>query len=209
MGLMLTRNRGHSGSDSYTNPAQSLARLVSFPAGAAMSQPTGPADLEPLVLVELRRHDESAGAEPCLRLPLSADQRTSLRGHRRSACGRDLLLQLPRGAALEPGDRLMPEGGGPTVLVVAAPEPLLLVRSADPLALLQAAYHLGNRHVPLELHASELRLRLDNVLEDLLLQRGLAVERVEGPFLPEAGAYVSGGHSHEHPPQGPPPGRLP
>jgi len=198
-----------------------------------MPHPTGPATpefpSEPLVLVELRRHDESAGSEPGLRLPLSADQRSSLRGHRRSACGRDLLLQLPRGAALEPGDRLLPEGGAPPVVVEAAPEPLLLVRSIDPLALLQAAYHLGNRHVPLELREGELRLRLDNVLEDLLLQRGLAVERVEGPFLPEAGAYASGGHSqgqghshgqdhshaqdhshgHGHLPLVPPPGPLP
>jgi urease accessory protein len=164
------------------------------PAGSATPDPLS----APLVLVELRRHDPSALSEPSLRLPLSADQRTSLRGHRRSACGRDLLLQLPRGAALEPGDRLLPEAGGPAVVVEAAPEPLLLVRSADPLALLQAAYHLGNRHVPLELHAGELRLRLDTVLEDLLLQRGLAVERVEGPFLPEAGAYASGGHAHEN-----------
>jgi urease accessory protein len=107
------------------------------------------------------------------------------------------------------------------VVVVAAAEPLLLVRSADPLALLQAAYHLGNRHVPLELRAGELRLRLDNVLEDLLRRRGLAVERVEGPFLPEPGAYASGGHSHgqdhsqrlghshEHLPLVRPPGPLP
>ncbi len=167
-----------------------------------MPQPTGPGTPEshsgPLVLVELRRHDEPAGSEPWLRLPMSADQRTSLRGHRRSRCGRDLLLQLPRGAALEPGDRLLPEAGGPSVMVEAALEPLLLVRSADPLALLQAAYHLGNRHVPLELHAGELRLGLDTVLEDLLLQRGLTVERVEGPFLPEAGAYATGSHGHGH-----------
>ena len=79
--------------------------------------------------------------------------------------------------------------------VEAAPEALLLVRGPDPLALLQAAYHLGNRHVAMELHPSELRILEDSVLADLLRQRGLAVEPVEAPFEPEAGAYA-GGHSH-------------
>ncbi|MBW4529739.1 MAG: urease accessory protein UreE [Aphanothece saxicola GSE-SYN-MK-01-06B] len=158
----------------------------------------------PLVLVRHLRQGEVSGPdpsplpEPPLRLPLRADERTSLRGHRRSACGRDLLLQLPRGAALEPGDRLAPEAGGPLVVVEAAAEPLLVVRAADPLALLQAAYHLGNRHVAMELHRDELRLGVDNVLEDLLRQRGLAVEQVMGPFLPEPGAYEPSGHTHGH-----------
>ncbi|KAF0654844.1 urease accessory protein UreE [Cyanobium sp. Copco_Reservoir_LC18] len=156
----------------------------------------------PLVLVRcLGRHqgpEPEPWPEPPLRLPLRADERTSLRGHRRSACGRDLLLQLPRGAALEPGDRLAPEGGGPLVVVEAAPEPLLVARASDPLALLQAAYHLGNRHVALELRRDELRLGIDSVLEDLLRHRGLTVERITGPFLPEAGAYAPSGHDHHH-----------
>jgi urease accessory protein len=158
----------------------------------------------PLVLVHRLGHGLAAGsvtaplAEAPLRLSLSADQRTSLRGHRRSACGRDLLLQLPRGGALEPGDQLAPEAGGPLVVVEAASEPLLVVRATDPLALLQAAYHLGNRHVAIELHPGELRLCIDNVLEDLLQQRGLTVARITAPFLPEPGAYESPGHGHDH-----------
>ena len=130
-----------------------------------------------------------------LRLQLTADQRTSLRGHRRSACGRDLVLQLPRGAALQPGEWLSTASGDGLVRVEAAPEALLLVRSPDPLALLQAAYHLGNRHVAMELHPGELRILDDSVLADLLRQRGLELEVVEAPFEPEAGAYA-GGHSH-------------
>ena len=141
-----------------------------------------------------RDGERDGGVEP-LRLLLTADQRTSLRGHRRSACGRDLVLQLPRGAALQPGEWLSTASGDGLVRVEAAPEALLLVRSPDPLALLQAAYHLGNRHVAMELHPSELRILEDSVLADLLRQRGLAVERVEAPFEPEAGAYA-GGHSH-------------
>jgi urease accessory protein len=157
----------------------------------------------PLVLVRHLRHGEAPGPEPAaadppLQLLLQADERTSLRGHRRSACGRDLLLQLPRGAALEPGDRLAAEAGGPVVMVEAADEPLMVVRAADPLALLQAAYHLGNRHVAIELHRDELRLGVDSVLEDLLRHRGLTVERLTGPFRPEPGAYERSGHAHDH-----------
>jgi urease accessory protein len=136
----------------------------------------------------------------CLRLPLSADQRTSCRGHRRSACGRDLVLQLPRGAALEPGAVLLSRDASVAVRVEAAPEALLRVRSADRLALLQAVYHLGNRHVAMELHADQLLLLQDSVLEDLLRQRGLSVERLQAPFRPEAGAYAGApaGHAHHH-----------
>jgi urease accessory protein len=155
--------------------------------------------LASLVLVHRLATGEPGGAQGCevepLRLLLTADQRTSLRGHRRSACGQDLVLQLPRGAALQPGEALSTASGDRLVRVEAAPEALLLVRSPDPLALLQAAYHLGNRHVAMELHPGELRILEDSVLADLLRQRGLAVERLKAPFEPEAGAYGSG-HSH-------------
>ena len=82
------------------------------------------------------------------------------------------------------------------VQVEAAAEPVMQVRSADPLALLQAVYHLGNRHVAMELHADRLVLLQDSVLADLLRQRGLAVELAELPFQPEAGAYEGLGHHH-------------
>jgi urease accessory protein len=131
-----------------------------------------------------------------LRLPLDADQRTSLRGHRRSACGRDLVLQLPRGAALQPGELLRSDDGTVLVQVEAAAEPVMEVRSADPLALLQAAYHLGNRHVAMELHVDRLVLLQDSVLADLLRKRGLQVELLQLPFQPEAGAYEGLGHHH-------------
>ena len=133
-----------------------------------------------------------------LQLLLAADERTSLRGHRRSACGRDLLLQLPRGAALRPGERLLSHDGAVQVQVQAAPEPVMQVRSADPLALLQAAYHLGNRHVAMELHADRLVVLQDPVLAELLRQRGLTVDLLQLPFQPEAGAYEGLGHHHAH-----------
>ena len=141
-----------------------------------------------------------AGVLRRLQLSLSADQRTSLRGHRRSSCGQDLLLQLPRDAALQPGEWLLSDDAQVAVAVVAAPEPLLRVTAAaDPLALMQAAYHLGNRHVALELHPDHLLLQHDTVLLDLLRRRGLGVEAIEAPFLPESGAYAAvEGHGHHH-----------
>jgi urease accessory protein len=137
---------------------------------------------------------------PTLQLALTADERTRLRGLRQSVCGRDLLLQLPRGEALEPEEWLGNAEGEPLVQVVAAPEPLLVVTASDPLTLLQAAYHLGNRHVSLELQPGELRLLEDSVLERMLRQRGLTLNRQLAPFLPEAGAYSPSGHHHSHAP---------
>lgn len=169
-----------------------------------MSTPpsTSSAPAAPPLQLELRGQAPGLGGVaadvPLLQLPLSAQERTSLRGRRRSSCGRELLLQLPRGSALEPGEGLMPADGSVLVVVEPAPEPLLVVRSPDPLVLLQAAYHLGNRHVSLELRAGELRLLEDGVLEELMRQRGLLIERQVAPFLPEPGAYATVGQHHDH-----------
>lgn len=135
-------------------------------------------------------------AAPCWQLPLTAEERSRCRGRRRCANGQEVLLQLPRGEPLQPGQWLC--GDDPEVLwvqVQAAAEPLLRVRADDALALLQAAYHLGNRHVALEIQDAELRLLEDPVLADLLRHRGLEVERLTAPFQPETGAY---GHAHSH-----------
>lgn len=134
-------------------------------------------------------------------LALTAEERTRLRGLRRTRCGRAVLLQLPRGEALAPGEWLGPAPELPLVQVQAAPEPLIQVRSGDPLALLQAAYHLGNRHVAMEIHPGELRLLADPVLVHLLEHRGLQVAPLEAPFLPESGAYGPSHHpapGHDH-----------
>ena len=173
-----------------------------------MTQNDAPQPAAPVVLVRRIASADLGGATGApsdssgsrLRLPLTADQRSSLRGHRRSSCGRDLVLQLPRGEALQPGDTLFSADGAVQVLVEAAPEPVMRVRSADPLALLQAAYHLGNRHVAMELHPDHLVLLQDSVLADLLRHRSLQVECCQAPFLPEAGAYagLGGAHSHSH-----------
>ena len=132
-------------------------------------------------------------------LPLTAEERTRFRGRRLAADGQPLLLQLPRAEPLQPGEWLLaPEPEPLWLQVQAAPEPLLQVQAADGLALLQAAYHLGNRHVALEIRADGLRLLQDPVLAELLRGRGLRVEPLIAPFLPEGGAYA--GHSHSHDP---------
>ena len=129
-------------------------------------------------------------------LPLTAEQRTVLRGRRSTACGREVLLQLPRHGPLEPGDQLCNADASVRVEVEAALEDLLQVQAPTSLDLLAAAYHLGNRHVALELHDQELLLLDDSVLAEMLKGRGLVVISCRRPFLPEGGAYAD--HSHRH-----------
>ena len=147
---------------------------------------------EPVLVLEQRLAPNAL--RPDLRLPLTADERTVLRGRRRTLCGRDVLLQLPRDQSLQPGEQLCDADGITRVEVTAAPEALLRVQAATPLELMQAAYHLGNRHVALELHEQELLLPEDSVLATMLEGRGLTVSRCLQPFAPEGGAY--GGHQH-------------
>jgi urease accessory protein len=160
-----------------------------------MSYAASPQATNPTPLLLCRRLPVSEPVAGALRLALGAEERTGLRGLRHSSCGRALLLQLPRGEALVPGELLAPAEGEQLVQVEAAPEALLRVRAHRPLALLQAAYHLGNRHVAMEIHTNELRLLRDSVLAQMLAHRGLAVEAMVAPFYPEGGAY---GHSHSH-----------
>lgn len=95
------------------------------------------------------------------------------------------------------GDLLIGEATTPQVLVKAAIEDLLLVRAESILELIQASYHLGNRHVDLELHSKELYLLEDPVLAEMLRGRGLSVTKEKKTFFPEFGAYSRvNGHRH-------------
>ncbi len=125
---------------------------------------------------------------------MSADERNYLRGRRQTTCGQEVLLQLPREGVLMHGDLLSDAKSHTIVLVKAAIEDLLVIRSTSILELTRASYHLGNRHVNLELHSNEIYLLEDPVLENLLLIRGLEVEKVKKPFFPELGAYSQLGH---------------
>lgn len=127
-------------------------------------------------------------------LSLTADERTRSRHRFTTVDGTELQLILPRGTQLRDGDLLSTENGDALVRVLARPEPVLTVRTADPDALARAAYHLGNRHVALELGSGYLRLSPDSVLAEMLTQLGLKVIEEIAPFQPEAGAYA--GHTH-------------
>jgi urease accessory protein len=117
--------------------------------------------------------------------------------------GRQILLQLPRGTVLRHGTRLRASDGS-VVEVRAAKETLSVVESQSSVSLARAAYHLGNRHVPLQLDAHGLRYQHDHVLDQMLVGLGLLPRVFEGPFEPEHGAYGHGtehatsAHGHEH-----------
>ena len=145
-------------------------------------------------VIILDRRIEASATEGVLQLPLTAEQRRVFRGRRQTRCGCTVLLQLPRCGVLWPGEQLTDAAQSLRVEVTAAPEALLKVMADSPRALLQAAYHLGNRHVALEVHDRELLLLNDVVLSRMLEARGLRLTRCTGPFAPEAGAY--GEHQH-------------
>ena len=116
--------------------------------------------------------------------------------------GRTLGVFLPRGTLVRGGDVLVADDGS-LVLVQAAPQPVLEVRHCSahgsPFDLLRAAYHLGNRHVALELQPDHLKLEPDHVLADMLRQQHLIVTEGLSAFEPEGGAYGGGGgHGHGH-----------
>ncbi len=129
-----------------------------------------------------------------LELPFESRQKTRLRA--KLASGEEVALMLARGEVLRGGD-LVTASDGRVIEIVARPEQLLHVECADPTALARAAYHLGNRHVPVEVGEGFLRIAADHVLEKLLNGLGAKVTGIEAPFEPEAGAYA-GAHSHRH-----------
>ncbi|MBK7474043.1 MAG: urease accessory protein UreE [Betaproteobacteria bacterium] len=110
--------------------------------------------------------------------------------------GEEAGLFLERGTVLADGDEL--EGGdGRIVCVVAAAEDVYVVRPTAACTLVQAAYHLGNRHVPVEIGTGFLKIERDAVLRDMLERAGALVSEESAPFQPEPGAY-GGGHRHGH-----------
>jgi len=110
--------------------------------------------------------------------------------------GLEFLLDLENAVALRGGDALVLEDGS-LIEVVAAPEPLLEIRGADPLHLVRIAWHLGNRHLPTQIVGKGLRIRRDHVIEAMVKGLGARVIEIEAPFDPEGGAYAAA-HDHEH-----------
>ncbi len=128
-------------------------------------------------------------------LQLAFEQRRKARQRTALVTGEEVALFLDRGAILRGGDCLVADNGQ-VVRVVAAPEALMEVKSGDAGVLARAAYHLGNRHCPVEIGEGWLRFPADHVLGEMLLGMGLAVTSISAPFEPEAGAYAAGHHHH-------------
>ena len=112
--------------------------------------------------------------------------------------GEEAGLFLERGSILRHGDLLLADDGR-VVEVQAATETVSTVRTDNGLLLARACYHLGNRHVALQIGPGWLRYAHDHVLDDMLRGFGLRITVEQAPFEPEGGAYVAASHSHAHP----------
>jgi urease accessory protein len=133
---------------------------------------------------------------------LDWDVRQKSRFHCTDSQGRQFGVFLPRGTVVRGGDVLVAEDGS-LLKVIAAPQPVLVIthcsQHGTPFDLTRAAYHLGNRHVPIELKPDHLKIEPDHVLAAMLRQMHLIVREENAAFEPEGGAYAAGGHAaHGH-----------
>ena len=147
---------------------------------------------------------QGAGLAPVLvkratTVELDWDVRQKSRFDATDSAGRALGVFLPRGTLVRGGDVLVAEDGS-LIQVVAAPQPVLVITACSQhgsaFDLTRAAYHLGNRHVPIELKPDHLKIEPDHVLADMLRAMHLTVREALEAFEPEGGAYAAGGHSH-------------
>ncbi len=120
-------------------------------------------------------------------------RRLSMRG----VHGTAFLLDLPEAIVLRGGDALVLEDGG-LVEVVAAPEPLVEITGASEATTVRIAWHLGNRHLPVQLVGRRLRIRRDHVIEAMVEGLGGRLRPIEAPFDPEGGAYAGAQAGHQH-----------
>jgi len=126
-----------------------------------------------------------------LRLPFESRQKSRLKT--KLVSGEEVGMILPRGEILRGGD-LVTASDGRVIEIVAEPEKVLHIETKD---LARVAYHLGNRHVPVQVGEGFLRITEDHVLEEMVQKLGAKVSHLEAPFEPEAGAYAGGHHQHD------------
>ena len=124
------------------------------------------------------------------------------RRHRRrilltTVSGAGVLVDLPQAIRLRDGDGLLLDDGR-IVRVCAKPEPLMEIHAHEDGELIRIAWHLGNRHLPVQLLNDRIRIRADHVIGDMVERLGGHVDLIDAPFDPEAGAYAPGGHNHHH-----------
>jgi urease accessory protein len=153
----------------------------------------------------LLKSDERA--DPTLVIPLDHDRRRRSRLRLMLAGGTEVGISLPRGLVLRDGDRLRSEDGKVVARIEADAESLSVAHTDDVHLLARAAYHLGNRHVPLQIERGSVLYPHDHVLDGMCRELGLEVRAERRPFEPELGGYASGhahthahgeGHSHDH-----------
>lgn len=128
---------------------------------------------------------------------LDHDDRHRRRVALRTRAGREFLLDLAEAVRLRDGDGLVLENGE-VIAVRAKAEALLEISAHSGAEMVRIAWHLGNRHLPVQLFGEHLRIRTDHVIAEMVQQLGGHVTPVEAPFDPEAGAYAGGGHHHQH-----------
>ncbi|HHI93752.1 MAG TPA: urease accessory protein UreE [Gammaproteobacteria bacterium] len=141
--------------------------------------------------------NDKHSADGQLTLPIEQRVRSRLRA--RLDDGREVGLFLPRGTLLR-GDDQLGSDEGLVIKIIAAAETVSTLHCDDPTLLARAAYHLGNRHIPLQIEKGWLRYQHDHVLDDMLRHMGLELVVEQAPFEPEAGAYqqAAEGHHHSH-----------
>jgi len=144
---------------------------------------------------------DSGDRAPIDSVIVSSDQRRVQTAQLTGVKGTPIGIMLPEPVLLRNGDLLELDDGS-FVDVVAEPEPLIEVRGNDLTHLARLAWHLGDRHVPVQILANRLRMRRDEVLETLLKTLGARLTAIEAPFDPEGGAYVTQAAHHDHHPHG-------
>lgn len=135
-----------------------------------------------------------SSAKATLRLTLPFELRQKARLHTTLDSGEEAGIFLPRGLILRNGDKLKAETEE-IIEIISSNEEVSTVSSTNPLLLMRACYHLGNRHVPLEVKSDCLRYQFDHVLDEMIEHQGLVVIRESAPFEPEPGAYT---HTYAH-----------
>lgn len=147
------------------------------------------------LLIFNERLESPVSSETTLTLPFESRQKSRLRVMLDD--GREAGLVLSRGHVLRGGDCLRAEDGT-VVCIKAAEEAVTTVTNDHATELARAAYHLGNRHVALQVGEGWLRYLADHVLDDMVVSLGMTINHEKAPFEPESGAYHSHGHNHSH-----------
>lgn len=152
-------------------------------------------------MIEFYEKIETCMTEPATTLTLPLNLRQKSRQRVRLDDGQEAGLFLKRGTVLHDDDLLL-SSQNLVIRVKAAAENLSVARCGDDLLFAKACYHLGNRHMPLQIEKGQILYLHDHVLDDMLRGLGLEVEQIRAPFAPEAGAYgghaENAGHHHAH-----------